>query len=264
MARLLTVFLTLCLAVFAVADQKCYMLDGTDASKHVPCSTDEVTNCCHASSVCMSNGLCYLQGKMGSTLIRGSCTDRNWGPACYAPCQNAQRDRGVPIVNIEYNRSESQYCCGHVTWKDGKQGCYWGEPFKLAKGTVIPGVAWLATHVADNQTASNVSSAGESDTHIAPSASSSSSSSSTSSSRDVAIGAGVGVPLGVIALASILWALWERRLRKRIPSQDPAYGSSIRQRGTAELSNPESDANPPAELDTGNEPKDNTHGTQYA
>jgi hypothetical protein len=33
--------------------------------------------------------------------------------------------------------------------------------------------------------------------------------------KEIAIGAGVGVPLAVIALASIGWAFWERRKRKR-------------------------------------------------
>lgn len=32
--------------------------------------------------------------------------------------------------------------------------------------------------------------------------------------HDVAIGVGVGVPLGVIAIASIAWALYERRQRR--------------------------------------------------
>ena len=36
---------------------------------------------------------------------------------------------------------------------------------------------------------------------------------SGSSSRDAAIGAGVGVPLGVLALASVGWALFERKKR---------------------------------------------------
>ncbi|GIC87316.1 uncharacterized protein Aud_003700 [Aspergillus udagawae] len=35
--------------------------------------------------------------------------------------------------------------------------------------------------------------------------------SSSPSSHDVAIGAGVGLPLAVLALASIAWALWARR-----------------------------------------------------
>jgi hypothetical protein len=35
--------------------------------------------------------------------------------------------------------------------------------------------------------------------------------------KNIAIGAGVGVPLGVISLLSIGWAVHERRMRKKIP-----------------------------------------------
>lgn len=33
--------------------------------------------------------------------------------------------------------------------------------------------------------------------------------------RDAAIGVGVGVPLGVIAIGFLVWAMWERRKRRR-------------------------------------------------
>ncbi|EAW21153.1 uncharacterized protein NFIA_063140 [Aspergillus fischeri NRRL 181] len=50
--------------------------------------------------------------------------------------------------------------------------------------------------------------------------------SSSPSSHDLAIGVGDGVPLGAIALASIAWALWERRQCKyaRLESM-PATGA---------------------------------------
>ncbi|KAJ6110255.1 hypothetical protein N7486_002490 [Penicillium sp. IBT 16267x] len=58
--------------------------------------------------------------------------------------------------------------------------------------------------------------------------SSSASASASSSSHDVAIGAGVGVPLGIIAIGTLVWALWERRrankLSRSLGSKAAGYG----------------------------------------
>lgn len=67
-------------------NRTCYHLDGSEASNHVPCSSNDVTNCCASNDLCLSNGLCYLQGSQGLTLTRGTCTDSGWGSDCYAPC----------------------------------------------------------------------------------------------------------------------------------------------------------------------------------
>jgi hypothetical protein len=64
----------------------CYKLDGSEASDHVPCGTGDSVNCCHEDDICLSNGLCYQQGDRGMSLSRGSCSDREWGEGCYAPC----------------------------------------------------------------------------------------------------------------------------------------------------------------------------------
>lgn len=72
-------------------------------------------------------------------------------------------------------------------------------------GTAIPGVAGLAVSSTRTNSTNSTSS----------SDSGSSSGSGSSSSRDAAIGAGVGVPLGVIAIGSLIWAIWERRGRMR-------------------------------------------------
>lgn len=79
-------------------------------------------------------------------------------------------------------------------------------------GTAIPGVAALA-----------VSSTNSSNSSC--SSSSTSSGNKSSSSRETAIGAGVGVPLGVIAIASLIWAFWERRGRINALAQAQAAGS---------------------------------------
>lgn len=78
--------LSFCAVGVRCQDRMCYALDGTTYPHDIPCTNDEVTTCCNEKDICMSNGLCYLQSTHGSVLSRGSCTDRNWGPRCFAPC----------------------------------------------------------------------------------------------------------------------------------------------------------------------------------
>ena len=80
----------------------------------------------------------------------------------------------------------------------------------MPDATLVAGYAALA-NVSSLSASTSVS---NSTSSSSPSPSSSSSSPS-SNSRDAAIGAGVGVPLGVIALGAITWALWERRARTK-------------------------------------------------
>lgn len=91
-------------------------------------------------------------------------------------------------MNIGFNYTDTKYCCGSAVSENGDVGCKYEDPFELSQATVIPGVAYLANNGAENST----------------------SSSSPSSSSCVAVEAGVGVPLGVIAIATTIWALWER------------------------------------------------------
>ncbi|KAJ9405547.1 hypothetical protein DTO045G8_6764 [Paecilomyces variotii] len=77
----------------------------------------------------------------------------------------------------------------------------------------MPGVAALA--VSSSSTASPASNNSISN----PSSNSSHCNTSDYSSRGTAIGAGVGVPLGIISIASIAWAFWERRSRLKAMSQ---------------------------------------------
>ncbi|PKX88770.1 uncharacterized protein P174DRAFT_516376 [Aspergillus novofumigatus IBT 16806] len=89
-----------------------------------------------------------------------------------------------------------------------------GDPFTIETGAVIPGVAALAGYVNASSMTNN--------TCPTPTGNSSS-----PSSHDVAIGVGVGVPLGVITLASIAWALWERRQLCRRPERRRQVNISI-------------------------------------
>ncbi|PLB47468.1 hypothetical protein P170DRAFT_361055 [Aspergillus steynii IBT 23096] len=208
---MISIFFLVCwlsLALSVLAAQPCYNLDGSQAKADVPCRQGETSNCCNTNDVCMSNGLCYLQGKRGLGLSRGSCTDRSWGAKCYSPCSNDNRNTGIPIINVGFNGNKSEYCCGAVTWNNGKAGClHGGDPFKLPFGRAIAGVAALAE---DNGNGNG--STGNNDT-VEPQPG--------SSNHDVAIGVGVGVPLGVLALTAFGWALWERRARQSLAHNMP-------------------------------------------
>ncbi|KAI9741245.1 MAG: hypothetical protein M1834_002961 [Cirrosporium novae-zelandiae] len=121
-------------------------------------------------------------------------------------------DGSIPIITHSRNSTVSTWCCGMPEIsKDGNSlVCPNSESaFELDVGSIIVGRAALA-----NATIS--SSSGSSDTSATSTLSSSSSSSGSSSSKETAIGVGVGVPLGVVALASLAWAIWERKNRLAI------------------------------------------------
>jgi hypothetical protein len=88
--------------------------------------------------------------------------------------------------------------------------------FQIPDSSIVPGYALLS----DYTTVSNATS---------------STGSNPSGNHNVAIGVGVGVPLGLIALAAIAWALWERRKLNRYKPDTVA---------TAKTSSPYSDAAP--------------------
>jgi hypothetical protein len=93
MLHILQVILTLSLTpklglAAASTNGTCYYLNGDVASDHVPCkSGDNVVNCCDSRAVCLSNGMCLMQGDMGLSFGRGTCNDPSWSPLCYAPCR---------------------------------------------------------------------------------------------------------------------------------------------------------------------------------
>ncbi|KAJ5306932.1 hypothetical protein N7508_005947 [Penicillium antarcticum] len=197
------------------ADINCYNPDGSQAPDDVPCTSDSTTFCCSKGDVCMSNGLCYLQGKRGFVLSRASCTDRSWNSCgSYTYCMPYNKGSGFPIVSAQYNGSSTIHCCGTANWEDGTVNCGNFKSVEVPHGTAIAGVAGLSAASSVTATSSPGSS-----TSAPTSTSNPTSDSGSNAKREAAIGAGVGVPLGVIALASIAWALWERRARVKALSQ---------------------------------------------
>ena len=90
--RLLLFLIPLLATLAAAADQdsSCYFINKDRAVDDVPCNTTTTgaSVCCGKNDICLSNGLCYLQGSNGPGLSRGSCTDQNWSGACATskPC----------------------------------------------------------------------------------------------------------------------------------------------------------------------------------
>jgi hypothetical protein len=78
----------------------------------------------------------------------------------------------------------------------------------MSDASIVPDTNLLAGYVKDNSSSSNATGSASS---MSPQNSSAADKNSDSGNHDVAIGAGVGIPLGLIALASIGWALRERR-----------------------------------------------------
>jgi hypothetical protein len=121
--------------------------------------------------------------------------------------ENSTPDKGASISNIFFNGSTALYCCGSPIVDGDNVSCppssdNNGEPFTVTTGKVIAGRAILA----NVSSLSNKTSAGTS--------SSIGAGSDTGNCRtchDTAIGAGVGVPLGVLALLFMIWAIIERR-----------------------------------------------------
>ncbi|KAL3433642.1 hypothetical protein BDV09DRAFT_186519 [Aspergillus tetrazonus] len=175
----------------------CYKLDGSEASDHAPCGTGDSVNCCHEDDICLSNGLCYQQG--------------NRGMAGY------NRGSGIAIVKISFE-DEPQYCCGSVNTQsggsdnddeeddNGEASCEFGDPFTIPAGTAIPDIAGLSSTL-EPHADGNAEDSSDTDSH-------SKSQTPARMTTPLAIALGVGIPLGLILMGFILWAVWERRRRQ--------------------------------------------------
>lgn len=123
--------------------------------------------------------------------------------------------QGSSIINLSFTNGTSTYCCGTpVGSGNGNEVVcpYNYDSFELDDSHILAGYAALADYTTSNTTSN-------------PSTDTSSSSNSPSqtptaatniNSHDVALGAGLGVPLGIVALGSLLWALWERRRANKL------------------------------------------------
>ncbi|KAF7591724.1 hypothetical protein BBP40_001168 [Aspergillus hancockii] len=187
----LTIFFNVCAAT------ECYFPKGNKASSHVPCQSGGGA-CCGEQAICLTNNLC-LDVIQPFGLSRGSCTDIAWRhPNCTDKCQDVQESSSCSLVLYNNTNNNNEYCCNSIV--NDPAGtfpkCDGGKPtFTVYNAQIKQGVALLANNQPSNSTSDR------------------SSSGNNGTSHDVAIGAGVGVPLGVIALGSIVWAALERKKR---------------------------------------------------
>lgn len=109
---------------------------------------------------------------------------------------------GSAIVNLKTINGTSTYCCGTPVASGGDTICRDDtDSFQLADAQVLTGYAALANLVPPD------SSSNSSNSTISP---------TSNNSHDTTIGVSLGVPLGVIAIGSLLWALWERRRANKL------------------------------------------------
>lgn len=156
-------------------------------------------------------------------------------------------NEGASIINLSFINGTSTYCCGTPIIDGDDIVCPFGkDSFEIDDGEILPGYNALANvttlSASTNSSSNSTTSCPTINTTTSPS----------SGSHDVALGAGLGVPLGVIALGSLIWGFMERRranrLSKAVSNSTPAtefVGHSVNPQVTA---NTESSG--PSELDT--------------
>ncbi|RJE21873.1 hypothetical protein PHISCL_05791 [Aspergillus sclerotialis] len=225
----LKILLSLFLPAAICTNVPCYWPDGTLADKYTPCG-ERTSHCCQEGTVCLTNGYC-MSMIQPYTLTRATCVDRTWSSdTCKNPCDgvSGRESSGCSLVlyNYDADKDKALYCpnsiVGDPLGPDGI-GCADGQdPFSVPSGNVIlnRGLLENASCAVDtlNPTAPAAAithSPNAANTSV-PRCASDNSRDSGSGTRNVAIGAGVGVPLGVLALSAVGWAIFERRKRHQL------------------------------------------------
>ncbi|KAL4872529.1 hypothetical protein BDV12DRAFT_210489 [Aspergillus spectabilis] len=213
---LLPLSLVILTALTTAQAQTCYNPDRTISSS-TPCSSTNSTFCCDDNSICLSTGYCLSVTSRPYQLYRGSCTDSGWGDFCAYYCVNYRTATNAPITSVGLNSDgRAIYCCGEAPGNQTTRECANGDPpFILEDATMIFGRAALADVSSSTNSNSTDSTTGDEDGGGDSNSSSDGACTQSSSStcHSTAIGAGVGVPLGVLAVSAVAWALLERRRR---------------------------------------------------
>ncbi|KAJ5992723.1 hypothetical protein N7451_008447 [Penicillium sp. IBT 35674x] len=230
-------------------DRTCYFPEGNTASGTYPCTSDDITHCCGSGGICLTNGFC-LDVSQPFVLSRGGCTSKTWGDGCPTQCQDVTKSEGASIINLSLINGTSLYCCGTPIYNGTEIVCPYGDSFRLDDADIIIGRAALVNVTESSSDSTNSTTTVTANTTTS-STSPSSSVSASSSSHDVAIGAGVGVPLGIIAIGTLVWALWERRRANKISQSLGAMAAGTA--GYASVSSPSATmtkSSAPTELDS--------------
>ncbi|KAL3492404.1 hypothetical protein BJX62DRAFT_236223 [Aspergillus germanicus] len=198
----------------------CFFPSGAVATDNVACSSDEYTSCCGTHDLCLSNGLCLSVVHQPYVLSRGACIDPEWGSGCPQYCRDNNPTGGCSIVNLIFHAGVSTYCCGTPIARDDLSVIFPnnGSSFEVPTAHALVGYAMLsnistldAVNTTDTSCCPNNDTTTNTTTTTGGAGADSTSCTTNGSCHSTAIGAGVGVPLGVIALASLAWAFFERR-----------------------------------------------------
>ncbi|EFQ97853.1 hypothetical protein MGYG_00892 [Nannizzia gypsea CBS 118893] len=166
----------------------------------------------------MTNGYC-LESTQPYTLGRGSCTDKTWSTSsgCPNPCSKitATKSTGCSVPLYSFLDGKALYCANSIIANSSSSTtCAENtDPFPINPGDVITDKALLARA---SCTVPRLNPTSPGNDLIPASAASMPVNHGNLSNTYVAIGAGVGVPLGVIAIGAIGWALYERKKRLRL------------------------------------------------
>ncbi|KAK8034357.1 hypothetical protein PG993_009352 [Apiospora rasikravindrae] len=100
--------------ILVMGASPCFYPNGDVAPSGSPCNpnSDTTSPCCDGTfgAVCLENGLCIApQGN----LIRGSCTDRNWGEGCTHFCLGEDKGGTDLISCANVTGIDTVYCCDH-------------------------------------------------------------------------------------------------------------------------------------------------------
>ncbi|KAK8012823.1 hypothetical protein PG991_010198 [Apiospora marii] len=108
---------------------KCFYPKGETATGDAPCNPKlETSACCGGGfgMVCLDNGFCLGQN---TNIVRGSCTDANWGAGCsrlclgmQTPCPRIGEESGGDSMGgpdliscANATGSDDSYCCDHLS-----------------------------------------------------------------------------------------------------------------------------------------------------
>lgn len=162
------------------------------------------------------------------------------------------RNKGCALPFYHFMDKKPYYCANSVVVNSsGDLACYAGSPFTLNSGELVSGKAALANYTSGNISSNSTSDSSTTACPITPSDENKGANDNTEGKNNnaVVIGAGVGIPLGVLLLTALGWALFERR--KRLSAQ--ALVAGLQSQGAATTTcwdrpGQESGHSPPSEL----------------
>ncbi|KAI1370148.1 hypothetical protein F4677DRAFT_439169 [Hypoxylon crocopeplum] len=210
-------------------DAQCYLPNGEETD-NFPCDPySTVGPCCGGGlgASCLSNKLC---SSPEGNIIRGSCSDPNWGFDCPRYCMN-EATGGTDLISCSnVTHSDTSYCCDHtVNCCDGGVGRFNvlpSNPVVTATfNMLLSRYVVIATAGSTSSTASSTSSSTTTDSSTTTSSASTINSSTASPIKEppnstglttgAKAGIGAGVGGGILFLAILIYAIWASRRRNK-------------------------------------------------